>query len=603
MTSRKPASKSDPVTSGILCCKRIDLALAGWDPQSRYFNESKTRVKGDIALLENLIELSEPKCLDQATQSRMAMSNTNIQTLFHSMCLDSSSSSLLATKLRNEIRVVENDLIELSDGPKSANEEPTQDWGSSSYEEKKEYQPAQSHTIRKSVLNQTTATRVGGMVTSSESLFPENFNLSLDMLQTMLDSSFDTPAPPTQIEPAQHTLQKITVFVTYRSETRKMEYVQIETISDVKHLFLKAFLFDASDSSVYIQHPEFKHKYVLEDVRDVTMGSLLAIQDSENRFNLSELNRKMDKAMEYITSSKLSSIQPATSDLAKRLQASMELVHTTRKEYTALREHILHLNRCFYSAMTNATAQIQQLAILQPASKKSFIQETLDSISNESELLEQRLNAYRAMFDTMRIDVKRGAKVTQFYLDEFEDGLTDFHYRTSAFSDKISYTKSTCKVAWEKELQAIVEEQKFLKGQDQYLKSMDEQAQDFREALEQMREIAKHQAALQPVIPEVNVLQPEKAKSEGIVNVITELGIRLPEFSQSQQQRQLAVKDLETFRPLINSTRFKTAFEKELRTFVLTSKLRETGGISAIEWRIQEQQKLFLESMIASKAQ
>jgi uncharacterized phage infection (PIP) family protein YhgE len=180
-------------------------------------------------------------------------------------------------------------------------------------------------------------------------------------------------------------------------------------------------------------------------------------------------------------------------------------------------------------------------------------------------------------------------------MNAVRDGLREIAKELAELKADVEEAQPRWKKAWEEELQAVVDEQQFLKDQTELMAEQDEEYERLQQLFNQLEKVVQLQATHRPRKQTVlNVVSAEEGPMQ-LTQVIQEISCIAPD----SERRLKALERAEKLRRIELAGRVDE-FEQELVGFVSEKKLRPTGGVEEAERRREERSKETLRAMLES---
>uniref|UniRef100_A0A060T849 ARAD1D00858p n=1 Tax=Blastobotrys adeninivorans TaxID=409370 RepID=A0A060T849_BLAAD len=434
------------------------------------------------------------------------------------------------------------------------------------------------------------------------------------------------------------------------------------TFASLRLHFLDKFTYSPGGDvfpDIYIQDPRTGVRYELEESNfdDVREGTLLTLnihetssEDIKKHFDdsLSSLTRIISEANEKILE-RLSN-QPSlgshpighTSDLrlpekdskpsiapqtdaateTKALDAmvsdkpahSRPISEANLKQISDLRHDLSVVRQLSTSTFSDFRAQassimeklqsLQSAAVLPVAggSLRSYMESCHQKLSTDTDRLLTSVDDLQDIIEALRKDVaQRGVRHSLRQLDYVYKELTAAQKDLDAMERYISSERGGWKKIWEKELDAICEEQQFFKLQEELVADLQDDLKKAAETFSLVEQCSQEQLR-SGKRPSQTVVVPVPV--DGIVHAKDAVLSEVVALQPNHEQRVEAIERAEKLRKKELEMRGITdGFEEELGEFINENKLKKAGGIEETERRRKLREQQVLDEQLKNEAE
>eukprot|EP00842_Homolaphlyctis_polyrhiza_P006973 jgi/Hompol1/865/HPOL_002584-RA len=299
-------------------------------------------------------------------------------------------------------------------------------------------------------------------------------------------------------------------------------------------------------------------------------------------------------------------VKSQTAEAATQTSRQIDMVHMRqavlqlRSDHQTTKQNMVDLASTFQQSIRDtANLLIDTWTIHQDQSDNAIsrapLHASLDRIADQAEELEHRISIIHQVLDMDCIDITRGARPSDTKLLYTRNNVSSLGKDITAFSQRITTAKATCKSVWERELSRIVGEQAFVKEQQEFASRLSAQHVEICTLfgnVNQVIDVLKSRDASKTTVAKdavkMHVLDADEAKTVGMRNVLTELSMRASDLGNLSEKRIEALDRMQTAHQfVIEAHTSKSPFEKELLAFVQCIGLRRpkdgSSGIAMIE--------------------
>ncbi|KAI7870401.1 actin interacting protein 3 [Spinellus fusiger] len=263
--------------------------------------------------------------------------------------------------------------------------------------------------------------------------------------------------------------------------------------------------------------------------------------------------------------------------VTNKIKSQQQEILSLRKDLAILRQVCNDHQKSTVDILTNLRQSTQQLRsnhkMLQPP--RSYIAQTKQETKEAMSSLTKRLEDLQDTVDDIKLDVtQRKCRPSLTQLDHCTRQIKVLERDRETLTQCLKSNKPVWKKTWEEELRTIVQEQEFLKEQENLLIDIEEDEASMTNVLEQLREVSEIQRKhihrrtfhVTPASPNTMISVLEQVVA---VDVNHDRRLKALEHAEKVRARELANRI--------------DAFEDELVTFVDSNKLKRTGGPEEIE--------------------
>lgn len=417
---------------------------------------------------------------------------------------------------------------------------------------------------------------------------------------------------------------KLHVFLRLGNRVRKAEIDAPPSLVAIRLRFVDMFGYTPSGEDVFpemlIQDEKTGIEYELTEAtaRDVKPGSLLTLKAKTSE-ELS-LEKRMDAIQEGLEklNARLSSAPAPASGPGNSFQRnnSMPVVHPPsipsrrippesaegfRQELAVIRQISAKAIGTMRTELGSLTDTIKELQAL-PANgggSRTYMTESRTRLDNDCTVLLRLVDEIQDIVDSQRESVvQRGIWIAPKRLDLVRRELaraTADHRELTKF---VETEKPVWKRTWESELNTIVEEEQFVKLQEELIVDLEgdiANAQKTFDLVAQVSEELSHGRTRTPQIAPIPPGQENQVKKA----VLDEVSALHPDHSHRAQ----AVERVERLRQRELEQGTLNEFETELSQFVDEDRLTKSGGVAEVERKREERDKQTRELSLRHEAE
>lgn len=285
------------------------------------------------------------------------------------------------------------------------------------------------------------------------------------------------------------------------------------------------------------------------------------------------LQKSVQDCIKYVSSLQRDNQEEETQSLRHELNT----LHQTYSNYQQESKHMIE----------ELQEKIKNQSRLEMGEGKEITQKVSLLITNRLEALQEDVEHFKQDISQRRY---RPSKVRLKHCID-ESGLLEKEIQE--LEECLKVYKPAWKKMWEAELQHIVQEQQFLKDQEALLGDLKEEHQAVVDVLKQASQISEiHDRKKQQKYDRIYCRLTREEKLDGMASVMKQITA----IHVDHESRLKALDEAEKMR-------FKTlaqnidAFERELLNFVCLKKLKNVGGLEAVDRQREEKNKAVLKLM------
>ncbi|KAI8809219.1 actin interacting protein 3-domain-containing protein [Cladochytrium replicatum] len=300
-----------------------------------------------------------------------------------------------------------------------------------------------------------------------------------------------------------------------------------------------------------------------------------------------------------------SSTNPAQRSMVDELRKQQDALAEFRRSIAVMRQTFNQVRADTAGSIADLLQQVstsRQKWISSPNSERMALLSAKEKLEIQNKILRERLNSLKEIVEDMKADVTvRRSRPGPYKMDYVVREALELQTDLAEFTEFVDEVKPSWKRVWEEELKKIVDEQNFLKKQQQA-------SQDFEDAHAEMVQVFQ---ALQQVVemqesspPEdvgllIDVVPAEEA-GEVMGGVLEEVKMAV-NLQHDSERRLLAIAKAEKVRRWERDELTpESPFESELRGFIREGKWKMTGGVEEVERRRKAKDLEVLRLMNAS---
>ncbi|RKP27716.1 actin interacting protein 3 [Syncephalis pseudoplumigaleata] len=287
-----------------------------------------------------------------------------------------------------------------------------------------------------------------------------------------------------------------------------------------------------------------------------------------------------------------------TKALQRDLRTLQEELAAVRRAYDTFRKETGDLVDTLDKQCTELRSALDLERVRQAGSARAFITEGQTLMDTRTEAIASKIEDAEDICNDIKRDLtQRRAVPSEARMKAVREALATADEELAALDAMVEETRPKWKRAWESELQTVLNEQQFLKEQEELLLDLRDDCTRLNELFDQLQQVVKLQSrrgmrkqpAIQVVSAEEGFLQLNQVMQE-ITCIEPDSNRRLQALEQAQKMRRL------------EQEQHVDEFEQELGNFVADKKLRPTGGFEETERRREARQKETIRAMLASMA-
>lgn len=260
-----------------------------------------------------------------------------------------------------------------------------------------------------------------------------------------------------------------------------------------------------------------------------------------------------------------------------------------RRDLAGLRQIYSEYTKDHKSVLETLRTQItrmKSLAANKVSGSRAFIDAGKTKLDGRSQDLLSRIEGLMDTVEAMRDDVTvRRVRPAHHKMEDLRNQIQASRTELDEVLTYLSSVKPAWKKTWSEELQNVVEEQRFLKHQEELLDEMSEDHKEMASMFDNIDELMKKMgvpantsgAKSGPKLGLREYIPPEPDKDhQGLSTVMTEVR----SLAVDPEKRLRAIQDAEKARIESKGEREHDKFAKELGGFVESKQLRRTGRVS-----------------------
>jgi hypothetical protein len=339
--------------------------------------------------------------------------------------------------------------------------------------------------------------------------------------------------------------------------------------------------------NILIQHSVSKHRFLLENVADVTDGCLVIVQKSQQD-QIQRLETKIDIIKDFILKSDFKP-RKSTGDFVNRLKNQI-------KEFSSIKSDFKELKSSVTLALSEVAGQINKMSIIDHTNQKISEPDILEKIIKNCYLLSKEVQDYSHLLENTRLDLTRGCRPPSNFREYIIQKQKDLETDLSLNSEILKNIKKIRKAEWENSLQTILQEQKSVQDS---LNLMEVSETELNEQISLLNSItpildyhASHPKRAKTV--QFEVWNPEISASLGYEYLLNEL--KLKEIDKDRS----FVLDIVEANKRTKVTEMNPML-KELKDFINKGKFTNRGGLQKVDNLREEATKKFLKENFQNK--
>ena len=436
----------------------------------------------------------------------------------------------------------------------------------------------------------------------------------------------------------------INVFIKIGNQVKKalIEDKQQLSLAGIRMLFIDRFAYSSGMDDfplIYIKDKTLNLDYELENVNDITEGSILSLniepldqvkQHIDLQINTLSQDLKDMKSVLSASSRRFSSMaQPASNNIGnnsssvgigrpseKQFQAAAENlkpqpnistvnenssvnneaivkdlklqfdnVQGVRRDLGVLRQIYLDFmndTKDNIGNLRNQTIKVKDLANTQIGGARAYIDTGKSSLDSRSQDVLTKMEEIQDTVDELKHDVvSRRTKPRPQILRNLKQEFENIRQELEALDQQVETVKPMWKKTWAEELQNIVDEQGFLNHQEKLLADLKDDHASSLNVFNQVEQVASLRVNTNKyVIPEI---EPSGNSGENLDNVLLEIRNRQNDPEKRLKAIEAAEKQREKEGQLNKINDDNAKFANELGEFVDKKSLKKTGGFVEID--------------------
>ncbi|KAI9593579.1 actin interacting protein 3-domain-containing protein [Syncephalis fuscata] len=284
--------------------------------------------------------------------------------------------------------------------------------------------------------------------------------------------------------------------------------------------------------------------------------------------------------------------------LQRDLRSLQDELGSVRRAYDLFRKDTVDVVETLEKQCAELRTALDNERLRTSGSARAFITEGQTIMDARTETVASKIEDAEDICNAIKLDLtQRRSMPSEAHMKAVREALSMADKELTSLNDMLEETRPKWKTAWEKELQAVLNEQQFLKEQEELLLDLHDDSTRLTELFDQLQQVAKLQSRqglrkqpnLQVLSAEEGFLQLNQVMQE-ITCIEPDSNRRLQALEQAERLRKLELDQK------------VDEFEEELGNFVAEKKLRPTGGVEEAERRREERQKEAIRAMLASMA-
>lgn len=412
------------------------------------------------------------------------------------------------------------------------------------------------------------------------------------------------------------------IFLKLKDQVKKVNIKLPTTVANVKVLFTQKFNYSSPGLTpypkMYIQDGPASVAYELENMADVTDGSIISLQQPDLQsaifkhvdlqidgvksdiMNMEDrLLKKIESMYLSVTSNTVSNTvrQSVEIDYEKNMKEKLEkneeyqkLVDELQNELNKVKQHqnrsIKRITNMINGAIDYVDNFQESGIVLKDMTENSYISECKNRVSEGCESLVEKLDDLQDIIEFMKTDItKHNIKPSDKQLEHLgkEMRKTDDTLRKLT-----NYTQSERKniaAIWNKQMALIAADQRFFKAQEEIMGLLEQDYQSAQETFELIKSCAAQLEKSSLPKSKLPIPDPSVSPWDASRLVMAEVDALNP----NHEERVEAIAKAERVREMEKELRLKDEFQEELDEFVSNERLKKRpGGIEELERNRQE---------------
>ncbi|KAI8052367.1 actin interacting protein 3 [Syncephalis plumigaleata] len=285
-----------------------------------------------------------------------------------------------------------------------------------------------------------------------------------------------------------------------------------------------------------------------------------------------------------------------TKALQRDLRMLQEELAAIRRAYDTFRKETGDIVDTLEKQCTELRSALELERVRQTGSARAFITEGQTVMDARTEAIASKIEDAEDICNDIKLDLTQRRSIpSEARMKVVREALATADKELDSLNAMVEETRPKWKSAWESELQAVLNEQQFLKDQEELLLDLRDDTTRLSELFDQLQQVVtlksrkstRKQPTLQVLSAEEGFLQLNQVMQE-ITCIEPDSNRRLQALEQAERMRRLELEQQ------------VGEFEQELGDFVAEKKLRPTGGFEETERRREERRKETMKAMLAS---